>query len=240
MTARQSGRGRDLNARWSIGARHALYRKNGTWYHLLEEFPGALIDANGYILFKTKRQYLTCSGLHIGTRITIREGISRLPGYVRKDTPVVPHWDPLAEALSAARSLHNVSKTVQETLIEARLGQGRFRQELVAHWKGCAVTGCRRLEALRASHIKPWKNSNNRERLDPFNGLLLLGTLDALFDAGLISFSNSGTLLRSPILARAEYKQLGLYAGMKLKQVSPKHRPYLQWHRSHVFSENRV
>jgi putative restriction endonuclease len=38
---------------------------------------------------------------------------------------------------------------------------------------------------LRASHIKPWSDCSNRERLDPLNGLLLVAHIDALFDNGL-------------------------------------------------------
>ena len=39
---------------------------------------------------------------------------------------------------------------------------------------------------LIASHIKPWRVSNNNERLDVYNGLLLLPNLDKLFDKGYI------------------------------------------------------
>ena len=49
----------------------------------------------------------------------------------------------------------------------------------------CCVTGSTTLDAIRASHIKPWRRSSNQERLDPYNGLPLVATLDALFDAGM-------------------------------------------------------
>lgn len=87
MNPKASATGRALNRRWEIGAKHALYRKDGTWYHPLEAFPGALIDANGYVLFRTKKEYLTRRGLHIGTHVTIPEGISGLRGYIRKRRP---------------------------------------------------------------------------------------------------------------------------------------------------------
>ena len=45
---------------------------------------------------------------------------------------------------------------------------------------------------LLASHIKPWRDSNHQERLDKFNGLLLLANLDKAFDLGFISFDDSG------------------------------------------------
>ncbi|MBS3725137.1 hypothetical protein JLDANKMP_00569 [Stenotrophomonas sp. PE591] len=48
--------------------------------------------------------------------------------------------------------------TKRKALIEARIGQGRFRRGVLKRWnQGCAVTGCTALEALRASHIKPWR-----------------------------------------------------------------------------------
>ena len=48
-----------------------------------------------------------------------------------------------------------------------------------AYWSGCAVTGLKRRELLRASHIRPCADSNNRGRLDSFNGLLLAVPYDA-------------------------------------------------------------
>src|ERR1700722_20631699 len=45
--------GRLLNQKWGIGARHALYHKDGHWYNNLERFPGALCDPRGYVKFET-------------------------------------------------------------------------------------------------------------------------------------------------------------------------------------------
>src|SRR5262245_8330864 len=78
--------GQYLNKAWNIGARHALYRENGTWYHKLTSFPGALIDANGYILFPTEQDYLECEHLQIGRMknwIVTRNGLAEIPGYKR-------------------------------------------------------------------------------------------------------------------------------------------------------------
>jgi hypothetical protein len=153
-----------------------------------------------------------------------------------------PGWGTVAaeEADSAAfiSNLRTRSKTQKQALQLARLGQGDFRRELISYWNGCAVTNCTRLEALRASHIKPWSEATNRQRLDPFNGLLLIGTLDALFDTGLITFSNTGQLLRSPRLSHRDCKDLGLRVGMRLRRVHAKHKTYLAWHRRKVFSRN--
>ena len=50
---------------------------------------------------------------------------------------------------------------------------------------------------LKASHIKPWNISDDYERLDEYNGLLLTPNLDAAFDSGLISFDKDGVILIS-------------------------------------------
>ncbi|WP_027948005.1 HNH endonuclease signature motif containing protein [Litchfieldella anticariensis] len=66
-----------------------------------------------------------------------------------------------------------VPKTTREALADARVGQGAFRSSVLIHWGGkCCVTGSTAEKAIRASHIKPWRDSTDEERLDPQNGLL--------------------------------------------------------------------
>jgi hypothetical protein len=78
--------GRELNSEWGVGAQHALYSRRGTWYHRLERFPGALFDANGFVLFASKRAYEGCSHLNIGQEVNVRGGIASIPGYVKMRT----------------------------------------------------------------------------------------------------------------------------------------------------------
>ncbi|QYY33748.1 HNH endonuclease (plasmid) [Cupriavidus pinatubonensis] len=112
------------------------------------------------------------------------------------------------EALKADPSL---DATTKQRLVDARLGQGRFRSQLEGHWDAaCAVTGVRVRAILRASHIQPWAASNNEDRLDPHNGLLLVANLDALFDRGLISFADDGKLLIGKSLPDDAVRELGL------------------------------
>jgi len=75
--------GRTLNRQWRIGAQHCLYREDGRWYHRLERFPGALCDANGYVVFGTKHAFLNSRYLSIGEEVNVPGGISSIPGYVR-------------------------------------------------------------------------------------------------------------------------------------------------------------
>lgn len=124
----------------------------------------------------------------------------------------------------------SVSATERKQLIDARLGQGQFRSSLLAGWHDrCAVTSCSLPAVLRASHIVPWREASNAERLDPENGLPLVATLDALFDAGLISFNDQGELLAKPNLQ--DHPNL-VEPGMRLsRRPSERMQGYLHRHR---------
>lgn len=126
--------------------------------------------------------------------------------------------------------------TQRESLIQSRIGQGVFRTSVLRTWDyRCAVTGVSTLAALRASHIKPWRSSSKVERLDPFNGLPLVATIDSLFDSGHVSFSDDGALLLCNELPYSDIDKLGL-AGMRLQSGLPKRaKVYLSYHREHVF-----
>ncbi len=146
--------------------------------------------------------------------------------------------DTLAEIGNAEMTLNGISETERRALIQARLGQGCFRDRLMSYWSGkCAVTGVDIPELLRASHIKPWRLSDNCERLDPENGLLLTANLDAAFDRGLLSFSDSGAILFSMRLGAAAHDILGIKPGACLtKPLSAKQKSFLEFHRKRVIS----
>jgi HNH endonuclease len=122
------------------------------------------------------------------------------------------------------------SETEREALSQARIGQGAFRKSLLKYWGSCAVTGVSEPTVLRASHIKPWRESSNLERLDPFNGLLLAAHIDALFDVGLITFEMDGQIRLSPLLAAEDLKQLGILPTMRLRVVAAEHESYMKFH----------
>lgn len=124
-----------------------------------------------------------------------------------------------------------LSATQKDQLIQARIGQGAFREALLDVWNArCCVTSCPIRQVLRASHIKPWRDSSNLERLDRFNGLLLVANIDALFDRFLISFNDDGDMLYGPEIARDDLIALGCDPDKRIA-VSSRHSPYLAWHR---------
>ncbi len=106
----------------------------------------------------------------------------------------------------------------------------------------CRVTGVDRIEHLRASHCKPWRDSSDAERLDGENGLLLTPSIDHLFDRGFISFEKNGTLIVSPIAHRRSLERMGIPVGERVNVggFSDGQKRYLEFHRERVFLEAAV
>lgn len=91
------------------------------------------------------------------------------------------------------------SETEREQSVLARIGQGKFRKNVVKTWglekEVCMLTGLHLPPILTASHIVPWHEctgENARMRLDGANGILLCAHIDRLFDRYLISFKKHG------------------------------------------------
>lgn len=120
------------------------------------------------------------------------------------------------------------------TRANARRGQGQFRENLMKLWnRACAVSGIDCRELLIASHIKPWKKSTSKQKIDRLNGLLLSANLDALFDKGLITFDDNGNMHLSPRLDGRHREVLGL--PQPLRFVPKGVEVYLRYHRDNVF-----
>jgi len=127
-----------------------------------------------------------------------------------------------------------LSATEKEALIKIRIGQSKFRKNLITYWKGCSITQYKDEKLLIASHIKPWKDSDNNEKLDIYNGLLLTPNLDKLFDKGYISFDDNGCILFSEYLKDKE----GLFVNKNMKiEIEKDHKKYLQFHRNNIFKK---
>ncbi len=143
--------------------------------------------------------------------------------------------DAFKEVREHAGEYKALDKTEQEQIVVSRLGQGNFRRNVIRLWGSCSVTGLQSVTLLRASHIKPWKDSNNQERLNPFNGLLLIPDYDFLFDRGYITFKNNGSVLISQKLSPFARKVFDIDDDLQLRNVFPENKEYLDFHRSEVF-----
>jgi putative restriction endonuclease len=139
------------------------------------------------------------------------------------------------------RDARNVPETERQAIILARRGQGLFKQNVMRLERACRITGVDRPEHLRASHCKPWRDSNNEERLDGQNGLLLTPNADHLFDRGFIGFEGNGDLLISPVAHTESLRRLGLESDRtrNVGVFSEGQRRYLEYHRTSVLLRSR-
>lgn len=130
-----------------------------------------------------------------------------------------------------------LAETEKEALVMARRGQGLFKARVRTVEHACRVTKVDRIEHLRASHCKPWRDSTNEERLDAENGLLLTPTIDHLFDRGFISFEGSGQLLVSGVAHKESLRKMGVDpdASINVGTFSQGQKAFLEFHREHVF-----
>jgi hypothetical protein len=124
--------------------------------------------------------------------------------------------------------------TLKRSLVDARMGSGDFRRAVAALWNGCAVTGCSNHVVLRVSYIKPWRQSDDGERLDPQNALLLIPNLAVAFETGLITFESDGTVVLSARLTADDRTALGLTEALRLT-LTPEQANYMGHHRARVF-----
>lgn len=128
------------------------------------------------------------------------------------------------------------TQTEKNQIIKARIGQGLFRRSLIEDCAYCPITLVNDVNLLIASHIKPWRNSNNNERINPKNGILLTPTFDKLFDRGIISFSNDRRLIVSNIISLENKQRLNLVDQTIYPMLPINGREeFLEFHRDEIF-----
>ena len=153
--------------------------------------------------------------------------------------PDLEQWEDRVEV--DIRKDTKIPDTERHAIIQARVGQGRFRANVQGVEHACRVTNVERLEHLVASHTKPWRDSTNEERLNGENGLLLTPTIDHLFDKGFISFEDEGDLIVSPVADRSSLLRMGIKPEGKVNVgvFSEGQRVFLDYHRENVLRVSR-
>jgi hypothetical protein len=158
------------------------------------------------------------------------------PGLLRPaaETSDMEIWEHHLE--QTIESEAGISDTERQSLIIARRGQGLFKERVLRLERACRVTRVDRLEHLRASHCKPWRDSSNEERLNGENGLLLTPSIDHLFDRGFISFEDDGRLIVSPVAHAESLQKMGVEtrSPVNVGTFSEGQRRFLDYHRNAV------
>lgn len=139
------------------------------------------------------------------------------------------------DIVSEIQNSYEIKETVKKTIISARIGQGKYRNESIKLWHSCAVTGFSNEKILIASHIKPWIVSDHSERINPYNSLLLVPTIDKLFDRGYIGFEPGGEIMISDKISSLDKQRISLSSDMKLRTVPYETSKFLEYHCQYVY-----
>ena len=149
-----------------------------------------------------------------------------------------------AQQLAQIETDPSLPETTRQAVIQARRGQGLFKQRVTEIETHCRLTGVTQVEHLRASHCKPWRDAGHSERLDGENGLLLTPNADHLFDRGFISFDDEGRVLTSRVLNLDldVLPRLGIHLDKPIASApfTAKQRVYMAYHRENVFLRAQI
>ncbi len=132
----------------------------------------------------------------------------------------------------------------RERMIKQRVGQYFFRMCVLNSYNNrCCMTGLKKKELLVASHIKPWKISDEQtERTNPSNGLCLNSLHDKAFDKGLLTINKDFRIILSKHLKEAEMDRetREWFEGYEGKQIFlpdkfPPKAEFIEYHNDVIF-----
>jgi hypothetical protein len=124
-----------------------------------------------------------------------------------------------------------IPETQRLQLAKARIGQGLFRKRVMLVDPHCRVTGVEDSRLLIASHIKPWRDASNAERINGYNGIMLSPHVDALFDERLISFEDDGRMLVHPSLRQDVLDRWSIRRDTRVERFRSEQSRFLEHHR---------
>jgi hypothetical protein len=188
----------------------------------------------GYVSFETELELHDFDFFTIHDRRgDLREAIKfffKRAGVELKIPDVDKNYTAYAEPLFW-QELDKPISTERSSLVTSRVGQGAYRKSILHRWRyECAVTKFDDPRILIASHIVPWKDSTDDERLDVDNGILLSPTYDALFDRHLITFDEKGKIVLSDQIMRGSFLKIGVTGSEELQRIHEGNIGYLRLH----------
>jgi hypothetical protein len=168
-----------------------------------------------------------------------------MQGVKELDQPPVYVIDPQPNSLVLDDIHHietdvSIPETQRLQLAKARVGQGFFRKQVILLDGACRVTGVTDTRLLIASHIKPWREANNAERLCGYNGLLLSPHVDALFDEQLITFEDDGRMRVHSSLPRDVLERWSIDPDKRVERFRPQQAPFLAHHRTLFMQKEEI
>lgn len=134
------------------------------------------------------------------------------------------------------KQIAELSGEEKEDIVKIRINQDKFRKLLLEKYSKCCLCGVTCEDFLISSHLKPWRESDKKEKLEVGNGLLLCPNHDKLVDKGFISFDENGKVLISTKLNAINRTFMNIDSKMKI-EITEENSAYIKYHREHVFQK---
>lgn len=136
----------------------------------------------------------------------------------------------LIQSVDSLLDASSLSDYERKSLVKQRIGHSFFARKVKERAENMCQINTNIIRNLIASHIKPWAVSKNYEKVDIANGLCLSPSFDGLFEDGLISFNDDGSIIING-LSESEISAYGLLGTESIK-VATGQSKYLAWHRA--------
>ena len=179
----------------------------------------------GVYLAELPADFASALGALVGRQFTLAAD-----EFVKQEPP----FSLLEAEFAALQGRTDIEETERRQLVNARVGQGLFKNNVRLNEHECRITGVTQLHHLRASHIKPWKASNDEEKLHGCNGLLLAPHVDHLFDRGFISFEGNGELIISEAMEPEVLTAWAIDVPRTVGNFNSDQKHFLNYHREHI------
>lgn len=146
--------------------------------------------------------------------------------------------------LSDTKELYGINKTRE---VKTRVNQEIFRKRVLSNYSSkCAITNIDIPELLVASHIIPWAD-NEKERLNPANGICMSSLYDKAFDKGFIGINSNYQIIISEELKKKEVKEYYNEHFLKIEKqrisnplaYQPK-KEFLEFHMDTIFNRTPI
>lgn len=133
---------------------------------------------------------------------------------------------------------------VRDALVKIRVNQSFFRKTILSSYDNkCCITGISITDFLVASHIVPW-SIDEKNRLNPKNGICLNSIHDRAFDKGYISIDHEYKIIVSKCIGdfkeNENFKKFFYdFEGQKIqlpKRFLP-HKEFIEYHHQTIFKK---
>jgi putative restriction endonuclease len=135
-------------------------------------------------------------------------------------------------------------KTETQRTIISRVNQSFFRKSILASYENkCCISGLNISSMLIASHIIPW-NIDEKNRLNPSNGLCLNALYDKAFDKGFITINTDYEIMISKSISNLESTKyltetfINIHkTKIKMPQKFLPQKEFLEYHNDIIFQK---